>query len=79
MLADNPNAVVASSANREQPKATVEELHPFTHFAYIPAGSDLSSIRFERIKKIKTAIRIKSTMDARYCRELASRDTGGSM
>jgi hypothetical protein len=79
MLADNLNAVVADSPNQASSTAKVEELHPFTHLAYIPAGADLASIRFERIKKVEAATRIKSTMDARYCSEAAAREPGGSM
>jgi len=36
----------------------VEDRYPFTHFAYIPAGSDLSSIRFE--KAIMLVVTIKT-------------------
>jgi hypothetical protein len=57
----------------------VEALNPFTHLAYIPAGFDPSSIKFEGVKKVKVATERKSTMDPRACEEAANVEPGGSM
>jgi hypothetical protein len=53
-----------------------EDLHPFTHLAYIPAGADLGDIRFEQVRMVKVPTRIIYTMDR--CGELAFGDPGGS-
>jgi hypothetical protein len=55
-----------------------EALHPFTHEAQIPANADLASIRFVRMKPVKVATEIKLTEDVNYCKEVSSRDPGGS-
>jgi hypothetical protein len=60
-------------------KARVETLNPYTHAASIPEGSDLASIRFEGVKKVKVATSVKSKADERYCNEEQFRDPGGSM
>jgi len=52
---------------------------PFTHFARIPVGADLRTIRFEKVKTVKVRAVVASTGDANYCREAGSRDPGGSM
>ena len=67
------------SNNSKSVIVRVEELHPFTHFAYIPQGFDLSSIKFQGVKKVEVATQIKSTTDVRYCEDQAFRDPGGSM
>jgi len=41
----------ASAGNGDVVEIT--DLHPFTHVAYIPMGSSLSSIRIEGIKLVK--------------------------
>lgn len=38
----------------------VTDLHPFTHVAYIPADTDLSSIKVEGVKAAKVATRQRS-------------------
>jgi hypothetical protein len=57
----------------------VEELHPFAHVAWIPQGTDLSSIRFRGVKRVGVATERKSTTDVRYCGDQQFRDPGGSM
>ena len=57
----------------------IEGLHPFTHFASIPATTDPATIKFERVKATKVLTKVKSTMDTGYCEELQFRDPGGSM
>lgn len=58
----------------------VEDLRPFTRFAYIPAGSDLSTITFEKAKTVDVPTQIRYTTETNYCAELTLfRDPGGSM
>jgi hypothetical protein len=59
--------------------ATSENLHPFTHFASIPATSDTATVKIERVKATKVFTTAKSTTDAGYCKNLQFRDPGGSM
>jgi hypothetical protein len=73
------STVNAQSGSRRVEHAVVEDLQPFTHTALIPVGSDLSSIRFQRVKAVSVPTRRRSTMDERYCAEAAFRDPGGSM
>jgi hypothetical protein len=47
--------------------------------AYIPAGSNLSSIKYQGTKAVTIATKSGVTMDARYCEEANRRDPGGSM
>jgi len=61
-------------------KVQVEDLRPFTRLAYIPAGSDLTTIRFEKATTVEVPVKIRYTTDTNYCAELALfRDPGGSM
>ena len=55
-----------------------EELHPFTHVAYIPADAALGTIRFEGISRAHVPAWIKHTANASYCAGAAFRDPGGS-
>jgi hypothetical protein len=52
---------------------------PFTHLAYIPAGVDPGTIRFEKARVVKISTSSRSTTDSNYCREVAFRDPGGSV
>lgn len=72
-------AATATAANPTPLEAQTEELHPFTHLAYIAAGADSGSIRFEGIQRVHVPIAIKHTADTSYCSELALREPGGSM
>ena len=57
-----------------------EDLHPFTHFAYIPAGSDLSTIRFEKARTVEVPSKIRYTTDTNYCAQrMLFSEPGGSM
>lgn len=71
--------VSPAGAAKHGPKTYVEDLHPFTHFASIPADSDPGTIKFEKVKATKVFTERKSTTDAGYCDELQFRDPGGSM
>jgi hypothetical protein len=79
IMAGSALAFVASLVNAGQDLITVEDLNPFTHVVRIPAGADLSSIRFEQAKLVKVPTRYRSVENARYCEELAFRDPGGSL
>jgi hypothetical protein len=59
--------------------AIAGELSSDAHVAYIPQGSDVSSIRFEGIRRVEIATRTTSASDAAYCAQLQFRDPGGSM
>src|SRR5215472_3470723 len=51
--------------------AASEKQHAFTHVAFIPEGSDLNSVRFEKVKTVK----IRATAaDTESCEDLAARD-----
>jgi hypothetical protein len=69
-----PVAVVAAT-----PATAVEttDLQPFTRIAYIPAGADVSSIRFEGVKAVKVATKRIATTDSEYCGE-GYQEPGGS-
>ena len=72
-------AFVASLANAGQDLITVKDLNPFTHVVRIPAGADLSSIRFEQAKQVEVPTGLRSVENARYCEELAFRGPGASL
>ena len=78
-----PNSPAPSLASASYAKRGVEThleaLHPFTHFASIPATAYLSTITFEKVKATNVLTQRKSTIDPGYCDELQFRDPGGSM
>ena len=57
----------------------IKDLHPFTHFASIPASSDPAKIKFEKVKATRVFTKEKSVLDPGYCKDLPFRDPGGSM
>lgn len=58
----------------------VEDLHPFTRFAYIPADTEMWTIRFEKANTVKVPTKITYTTDTNCRPELTLfRDPGGSM
>ena len=76
------SSAMAASLKPKNPTSvitTVEETNPFTHVANIPAGADLSSIKFQGVRKVKVATRRQVTTDVGYCRDQQFRDPGGSM
>jgi hypothetical protein len=75
-FAQNPDHGSAAALVKE---AQIENLHPFTHFASIPATADPATIKFERVKATKVFTRVKSTTDSGYCKELQFSDPGGSI
>jgi hypothetical protein len=58
--------------------AEITDLQPFTHVAYIPTGSALSSIRIEGIKLVKVATKRRTAGNERYCNQPWA-EPGGSM
>jgi hypothetical protein len=58
---------------------TVAPAQVLSHLTHIPADSDVSSIRFEGIKKVKVAARTAAQSNQHYCEEAAGREPGGSM
>ena len=63
-----------------KPPTQIVDFAPFTHIAYIPAGADISSIRFKGIKAVKIATRQRSVSSLSYCEErLRAAEPGGSM
>src|SRR6516225_1271793 len=63
---DVPSAMV--SVPREGREIVqISDLQPFTHMAYIPADSDLSSIKVEGIKMVKAATKVRSVTKPSDC------------
>jgi hypothetical protein len=58
--------------------SNTQALHPFMDVAYIPEGSDLSTIRFEKVRAVLVPAKIRYSTDASYCAGLGFRDPGGS-
>jgi hypothetical protein len=70
----------AASAIAADAKPAVETLNPFTNRADIPADADLSSVRLQRVRMVRLATATALTgNDPRFCKEVATRDPGGSM
>ena len=73
------SSLAAARSVKHGVETQIEDLHPFTHFASIPATTDPPTIKFERVKATKVFTKVKSTVDPGYCKELQFRDPGGSM
>jgi hypothetical protein len=71
-------ALLLSTLANAQSPVTVKDLNPFTHVAMIPAASELSSIKLERVKLVKIPTKLRLVMNS-SCDEQAFRDPGGSM
>lgn len=71
-----PEAVTPSIAAARD--VAIEDLQPFARTAYIPAGADLSSIRFESVKAVTVATKRASITSRRYC-DAGFEEPGGSM
>jgi hypothetical protein len=56
---------------------TFENLDPFSHLASIPAGSDLSSLKLQGVKKVQVVTQLKLTTNIHYCLEQESRNPSG--
>src|SRR5882724_11700019 len=56
----------AESAQRGL-ETQIADLHPFTHFASVPASSDLEMIKFEKVRATKVFTKVNSTGDPGYC------------
>jgi hypothetical protein len=71
-------ATARSASTTARVAVETTDLQPFTHVAYLPAGSDLSSIRIESIKATKAATKRRSITNQQLCVEPWS-EPGGSM
>ena len=69
----------ATGSARDGVEVYTADLHPFTHFASIPASSDPEMIQFEKVRAIKVFTEVKSTRDPGYCHNLQANEPGGSM
>lgn len=76
--AANPEGKSTSAVTPAGVAARTTDLQPFTRTAYILAGADLSSIKFESVTAIQVATAGVSFADERYCRA-ALQETGGSL
>ena len=63
---DVPSVMVSAQAE-DREIVQISDLQPFTHIAYIPADSDLSSIKVEGIKMVKAATKVRSVTRPRDC------------
>ena len=63
---DVPSVMVSASTEGRE-LVRISDLQPFTHIAYIPADSDLSSIKVEDIKMVKAATKVRSVTKPRDC------------
>jgi hypothetical protein len=52
-----------------QTQTKIEKINPFTRVAYVPFGTDLSTIKFDNVKAVKTDTEKVSTWDEYACRE----------
>ena len=80
------SAVSAEGSNRpanatvNKPDSTtsqIEDLTRFTQLAYIPAGSDVSTLRFEKVRMVRVPSKLRYTVD-NNCEEPAYQEPGGS-
>jgi hypothetical protein len=79
-VADGLPALSAATRSAKNGATTqVKDLHPFTHFASIPASSDPAKIKIEKVKVTRVFTKERSVLDPGYCRDLPFRDPGGSM
>jgi len=60
-------SVMVSAPTEGREILQISDLQPFTHIAYIPADSDLSSIKVEGIKMVKAATKVRSVTKPRDC------------
>ena len=63
---DVPSAMVSAPTEGRE-IVQISDLQPFTHTAYIPVDSDLSSIKVEGIKMVKAATKLRSVTKPRDC------------
>ena len=75
----SPAGSQAAGKNASTVKVQVAALYPYTHLAYIAAGTDLTTIRFENARLIHIPTKIRYSTDTRQCMQAAFREPGGSM
>lgn len=59
-------------------QTAINEVNPFTNVASIPAIVDPATVRFERVKMVDLASKIKTTTDPEACKDKQFRDPDGS-
>ena len=70
---------LSSLTSAAQDSTQVRTIDPFQHVVRVPAGIDLSTIRFERAKIVKTPTQVYARNNDAWCQALEFRDPGGSM
>jgi hypothetical protein len=58
-------------------QSQTEELNPFTHVAYIPAGADLRTLRFEGARLVQRPVKVRRTVNPN-CGDHGFSEPGGS-
>jgi hypothetical protein len=61
------SSVVVSAPTEGREIVQISDLQPFTHIAYIPVESDLSSVKIEGIKMVKAATKARSVTKPSEC------------
>jgi len=76
----NPSSTGDTAGTIAAPVKNVEiaAASPFTNLATIPASVDPSSIRFEKLKAVEVASKMKTTTDEQRCKDLKAKDPDGS-
>ncbi len=70
---------LAGAAALARGESRVQELHPFTNQALVPASAETGSIRFEGIQAVKVYTKAEVKDNVSYCGQAANREPGGSM
>jgi hypothetical protein len=74
-----PFLVAATRSTKSGVTPQINDLHPFTHLASIPASSDPAKIKIEKVKATRVFTKEKTIVNPGYCKDLQFRDPGGSM
>jgi hypothetical protein len=74
-----PFLVAATGSTKSGVTTQIKDLHLFTHFASIPASSDPTKIKIEKVKATRVFTKEKTIVDTGYCKELQFRKPDGSM
>jgi hypothetical protein len=78
VTADGSNKPTSATVNQsDNTTVRIEDTTPFTRLAYIPAGYDVGTLRFERVRMVRVPSKIRYTTD-NNCEEPAYQEPGGS-
>lgn len=73
----NVSKVIGSTPTRRRGETVeIRDLQPFTSIAYIPVGSDLSSIKIDGVKIVKVATKLRSVTNPSDCEEHTAEPAG---